>query len=221
MEVDIVLENSKETGIQKLLYPFKKIRNVFTENIVDGSIHNTKLNKQDEFLQLSGDAKFFKAENILFKCYRNLLKIVFDENIRSLHITDAAKPEDEKIKICKETIFNYLKLEEQLLEEAIFKNSNSRLFKFVGKIDFTEDLSHRLIHIHTNIPDIEDNKNEKYIKNFYIEKFVQFASGYVVKKVPNLLIKNCKKELERFIMSNSLINEYSTLRNSLFEDIAH
>ena len=39
MEVDIVLENNKEIGVQKLLYPTKKIDSIFTKNITDESIH--------------------------------------------------------------------------------------------------------------------------------------------------------------------------------------
>jgi len=39
MEVDIVLENNKEIGVQKLLYPTKKIDGIFTKNITDESIH--------------------------------------------------------------------------------------------------------------------------------------------------------------------------------------
>jgi len=39
MEVDIVLENNKKIGVQKLSYPTKKIDSIFTENITDESIH--------------------------------------------------------------------------------------------------------------------------------------------------------------------------------------
>ncbi|CAG8617706.1 715_t:CDS:2 [Dentiscutata erythropus] len=39
MEVDIVLEDNEQTGVQKLLNPIKKISNIFTVNLADNSIH--------------------------------------------------------------------------------------------------------------------------------------------------------------------------------------
>ncbi|RHZ82138.1 hypothetical protein Glove_114g70 [Diversispora epigaea] len=39
MKVDIVLKNDKDTGVQELSHPTKKIGIVFTENITDDSIH--------------------------------------------------------------------------------------------------------------------------------------------------------------------------------------
>ncbi|RHZ71427.1 hypothetical protein Glove_258g33 [Diversispora epigaea] len=360
MEVDIVLKNNEQTGIQKLSYPNEKISNVFTKNM-DNSIHivverpsefpnkhvkfedknlvdlwkalkNTKIDKSEEFLQLPGDVRFFETTNILYirKCYRDLLEIVFDENIRKLRITgnpgigktffayyllymlakreeiiiynccanqypiafdkekafvvyeaelysylcdksiwyivDSKEPKSvkaktillcsprkdhyknfdkyvgttirympvwspEEIEACRIRIFDRLdkaKVEDLfskqggiprfilekaqdstqqiLLEEAIVKNSNPKIFNFVGEIDHADDMSHRIIHIHTNT---------------YTDKIIRFASKYVAEKVTYHLEENYKKELKNFVTANSSINEYITLRGFMFENIAH
>ncbi|RHZ77618.1 hypothetical protein Glove_174g112 [Diversispora epigaea] len=365
MEVDLILSDIQDK--LKLSNPTKIINEVFTEKLTRSFIHiiierpskfinnhgkcetdedlinlwnalkNTRLNKQDEFLQLSGKTSFLGDIDVIYirKCYRDLLEIVFDKNIRRIrisgnpgigksvftyyilyklaqlnktivynhlgstfiifekekafyvnksvmreyihsqdvwYIVDATEPEKvkaktilvcsprldhyrnfdkyvgatirympiwswEEIEICKKRIFNDLELkkvddlfsrwggiprfvlekaqdsiQQQLLEEAIIKNSNKELFKY--------DMSNKLFHIHTNIPD-KDNKNKEDIKTFYKKKFLQFASEYVSKKVIDILIENHRKVLERFVISSSLINEWSMIRSNVFEDISH
>ncbi|RHZ55278.1 hypothetical protein Glove_417g36 [Diversispora epigaea] len=373
MEVNIALNDIEEK--LKLSHPAKKIRDIFTENITDNSIRiiieqpskfinkhgkceidkdlinlwnvlkNTRLNKEDEFLQLSGKTSFLGDIDIIYirKCYRDLLKIVFDENIRRIrisgnpgigksvftyyilyklaqlnktivynhlgstfiifekekafyvnqsimreyihcqdvwYIVDATEPEKvkaktilicslrldhyrnfdkyvgttirympiwslEEIETCRKRIFNDLEpkkvndlfskwggiprfvlektqdsTQQQLLEEAIVKNSNKRLFTFVGEINHTDNMSNKLLHIYTNIPN-KDNENKEDIKIFYKKKFLQFASEYVSKKVIDALIENHRKVLEKFVISSSSINEWSTIRGNVFEDISH
>ncbi|RHZ89298.1 hypothetical protein Glove_16g200 [Diversispora epigaea] len=361
MEVNVTLSDIQDK--LKLSNPTKIINEVFTENVTDdfikiiierpsefinenlvnlwNALKNTKLNKQDEFLHLSGGTSFLGDLNILYirKCYRELLEIVFDENIKRLRITgnpgigksiftyyilyklaqrnktivynhlghtfiifekekaiyvdksvirtyihnpdvwyiiDATEPEKveaktilvcsprkdhyrnfdkyvgakirympiwsrEEIETCREKIFNHLKPEkvydlfskwggiprfvlekaqdpcqQRLLEEAIVKNSDKRIFKFVGETDSSDDMSHMLLHIHTNIPDKVND-----IRTSYIEKFLLFASEYVSKRVIDALIENHRKDLERFVISSSSINEFGALRGYVFEDIAH
>ncbi|RHZ85215.1 hypothetical protein Glove_69g70 [Diversispora epigaea] len=361
MEVDIVLENNEQTGIQKLLYPDEEISNLFTGNmnntirivverpsefpnkrvkfedksLIDlwKALKNIKIDKSEEFLQLPGDVSFFETMNILYirKCYRDLLEIVFDENIRKLRVTgnpgigktffayyllyilakreeiiiynscvnqcpiafdkekafrvyetdvldsylcdksvwyivDGKEPKSvkaktillcsprkdhyknfdkyvgttirympvwspEEIEACRVRIFDRLdkakvedlfskwggiprfilekaqdSIQQLLLEEAIVKNSNPKIFNFVGEIDHADDISHRLIHIHTNT---------------YTDKIIRFASEYVAEKVTYQLEKDYRRELINFVTASSLINEYSALRGFIFENIAH
>ncbi|CAG8822376.1 1847_t:CDS:2, partial [Gigaspora rosea] len=65
------------------------------------------------------------------------------------------------------------------LEEAISK-CNNRLLDFVGEIDHTDDISHRIVHIHTNLPDEEEEKEDE--ESHYIKKFILFASEWVAEK---------------------------------------
>ncbi|CAG8493631.1 4984_t:CDS:2, partial [Ambispora gerdemannii] len=90
------------------------------------------------------------------------------------------------------------------LEDAISK-SNWRLFDFVGEIDHADDVSHRLIHIHTNLPDEESEENGEEAP--YIQK--------------NLYDLRLNTQLRSFVTASSSENEYSTLRGVMFEQIAH
>ncbi|RHZ45055.1 hypothetical protein Glove_692g46 [Diversispora epigaea] len=76
-------------------------------------------------------------------------------------------------------------IQQTFLEEAIARNSNPRLFEFIGEIDHIGDSRHMLIHIHTDVP--EENKE------YYIYKIMRFASEYVAEKVIDQLKKNHQK----------------------------
>ncbi|CAG8701888.1 2263_t:CDS:1, partial [Funneliformis caledonium] len=106
------------------------------------------------------------------------------------------------------------------LEDAISK-SNWKLFEFVGEIDHANDVSHRIIHIHTNLPSEEEEMNEEGEEIFYIQKFILFASEWVAEKVMNRLESNYSQQLRNFVTASSSENEYSTLRGVIFEQIAH
>ncbi|CAJ0751810.1 24068_t:CDS:1, partial [Entrophospora sp. SA101] len=106
------------------------------------------------------------------------------------------------------------------LEDAISK-SNGRLFEFVGEIDHADDVSHRIIHIHTNLPDEDGGENEESEEAPYIQKFIRFASEWVAEKVMDKLERNYSQQLRNFVIASSSENEYSTLRGVIFEQIAH
>ncbi|CAG8454146.1 20771_t:CDS:2 [Dentiscutata erythropus] len=102
------------------------------------------------------------------------------------------------------------------LEDAISK-SNTRLLEFVGEIDHADDISHRIIHIHTNLPGEEEEDRETH----YIKKFILFASEWVAEKVMDKLKRNYNQQLRNFVTASLSENEYSTLQGVIFEQIAH
>nr|CAG8539689.1 10938_t:CDS:2 [Entrophospora candida] len=85
------------------------------------------------------------------------------------------------------------------LEDTISK-SNGRLFEFVGEIDHADDVSHRIIHIHTNLPNEDGGEN---------------------KELMDKLERNYSQQLRNFVIASSSENEYSTLWGVIFEQIAH
>ncbi|CAG8840757.1 22424_t:CDS:2, partial [Gigaspora margarita] len=99
------------------------------------------------------------------------------------------------------------------IEDAISK-SDGRLLNFVGEIDHADDISHRLIHIHTNLPGEGEEAP-------YIQKYILFASEWVAEKVMEKLERNYNQQLRNFVSASSSENEYSTLRGVIFEQIAH
>ncbi|RHZ77089.1 hypothetical protein Glove_186g10 [Diversispora epigaea] len=86
------------------------------------------------------------------------------------------------------------------LEEAIARNSNPRLFEFIGEIDHIGDSRHILIHIHTDVP--EENKE------YYIYKTMRFASEYVAEKVIDQLKKNHQKFSWQKAVDRLLFNKF-------------
>ncbi|RIB06689.1 hypothetical protein C2G38_2007195 [Gigaspora rosea] len=104
------------------------------------------------------------------------------------------------------------------LEEAINK-CNTRLLDFVGEIDHADDISHRIVHIHTNLPGEEEEKEDE--ETHYVNKFILFASEWVAEKVIDKFEKSYNQQLKNFVTASSSDNEYSTLRGVIFEQIAH
>ncbi|CAG8701674.1 12189_t:CDS:2, partial [Acaulospora morrowiae] len=56
---------------------------------------------------------------------------------------------------------------------------------------------------------------------FYSMSTLEFASDYVSEEVMDKLIKNYRDQLENFVKASSSISDYSTLRDAIFEQIAH
>ncbi|RIB06688.1 hypothetical protein C2G38_2115523 [Gigaspora rosea] len=104
------------------------------------------------------------------------------------------------------------------LEEAISK-CNNRLLDFVGEINHADDISHRIVHIHTNLPgEEEENEDEE---THYIKKFLLFASEWVAEKVMDKFERNYNQLLRNFVTASLFENEYNTLQGVIFERIAH
>ncbi len=65
-----------------------------------------------------------------------------------------------------------------------------------------------------------ENDNEKSVRPLYVKKILQFASEYVSEKVIDKLEMHYKDELLEYFNS-SLGEYYNSLKNALFEYIAH
>ncbi|CAG8575757.1 3650_t:CDS:2 [Ambispora leptoticha] len=107
-----------------------------------------------------------------------------------------------------------------LLEEAINK-SDERLFQFVGELDHAQDVRHRIIHIHTNLPREEGEENEKGEEAPYIKKFIIFASEWVAEKVMDIFERDCSRRLRNCVAASLSEDEYITIWGVTFEQIAH
>ncbi|PKK65784.1 hypothetical protein RhiirC2_664896, partial [Rhizophagus irregularis] len=100
---------------------------------------------------------------------------------------------------------------QRLLDSGI-NEVNPVIMNYVGEISHGNEVSHRLVHIHTN-----DDNGVPY----YGEFILQFASDYVAEGVINRLVEINKQALLEFVKSSVDINEYSTLRGVIFERLAH
>ncbi|CAI2185086.1 9930_t:CDS:1, partial [Funneliformis geosporum] len=91
---------------------------------------------------------------------------------------------------------------------------DSRILSYQGQIVEGDELTHKLIHVHTNLP--SDNESDPYT-----ETFCYFAS----ERVANLCLEKLKKDdnekLRKFMNNAQEISEMGSLRGQLFEMICH
>ncbi|CAG8523223.1 3012_t:CDS:2 [Diversispora eburnea] len=192
--------------ISPIAFDKEKVFHVYERDVLDSYLDEPKV----WYIVDDKEPKKVEAKTILVcsprkNHYRNFDKYI-GTTIRYMPVWSA-----EEIETSKEPS------QQKLLNEAITKSSNSKIFNFVGEIDSDDDL-HRLIHIHTNIPNEE---NEECIKTFYIDKIIKFASDYVARQVMDKLESKYKQDLKNFVATSDSINECSTLRGFMFEEIAH
>ncbi|CAJ0753182.1 18838_t:CDS:2, partial [Entrophospora sp. SA101] len=81
------------------------------------------------------------------------------------------------------------------------------ILDFVGETTDDNSSSCRLVHIRTNVPQVYRRKN-----------FLSYVFGEVIDK---FTIHHRNNQLLDFVKNSSLISEYSTLRGTIFERIAH
>ncbi|PKC05163.1 hypothetical protein RhiirA5_502296 [Rhizophagus irregularis] len=155
-----------------------------------------------------------------------------------------------EIKQCKNNIdiFKNLKGEEilDLCNKWVGFLVNANIMSFVGETTQGNDISHRLVHIRTNVPEeeeAEEGKNLLYpftsstlrgpsnkpsvVQNdnegvpYYSQIILEFASDYVAEGVINRLSEINKQVLLDFVKTSVDVNEYSSLRGIIFERLAH
>ncbi|KAF0382297.1 putative crinkler family protein [Gigaspora margarita] len=110
------------------------------------------------------------------------------------------------------------KAQQNLLQHAI-DTVDETILNYVGETNCPDDVSHKLVHIRTNLPVDEETDVEKVLP--YTETYIYFASEYVANEVVVKLKINYKEKLKNFIMASSSINEYGSLRGNIFERVAH
>ncbi|UZO27789.1 uncharacterized protein OCT59_019976 [Rhizophagus irregularis] len=134
----------------------------------------------------------------------------------------------------------------QSLLDAGINEVNANIMSFVGETTQGNDISHRLVHIRTNVPEeeeAEEGKNLLYpftsstlrgpsnkpsvVQNdnegvpYYSQIILEFASDYVAEGVINRLSEINKQVLLDFVKTSVDVNEYSSLRGIIFERLAH
>ncbi|CAJ0645544.1 16652_t:CDS:2 [Entrophospora sp. SA101] len=128
------------------------------------------------------------------------------------------------------TLYYALNDSQQDLLQMAISTVNQRILNFVGETTDDDDTRHRIVHISTNVPQAGEykGKGSAVIKPemgkdrpFYTMSILEFASDYVSEKVVGRLTTHYRNQLLNFVESSSLINEYSTLRGAIFEQIAH
>ncbi|GBC25540.2 hypothetical protein GLOIN_2v1876087 [Rhizophagus irregularis DAOM 181602=DAOM 197198] len=132
------------------------------------------------------------------------------------------------------------------LLDAGINEVNANIMSFVGETTQGNDISHRLVHIRTNVPEeeeAEEGKNLLYpftsstlrgpsnkpsvVQNdnegvpYYSQIILEFASDYVAEGVINRLSEINKQVLLDFVKTSVDVNEYSSLRGIIFERLAH
>ncbi|CAG8791798.1 25152_t:CDS:1, partial [Racocetra persica] len=93
---------------------------------------------------------------------------------------------------------------------------NPRIIEYQGQPLIGDELTHKLIHIHTNLPsDYEETTDP------YTDAICFFASQYVADKCLDKLKQHHREALHIFIESAKDISEMGGLRGQLFEMISH
>ncbi|CAG8532944.1 4828_t:CDS:2 [Rhizophagus irregularis] len=125
----------------------------------------------------------------------------------------------EKFKLCggiARLIFDpsmNLKCIEKIIERAV-TSIDSKILDYQGKTVNGDELTHKLIHIHTNLP--SDDEEDPYTDSIYY-----FASEHVANFCLEKLKKDNNKELRKFMNNAKDISEMGSLRGQLFEMICH
>ena len=100
--------------------------------------------------------------------------------------------------------------------ESAITSIDAKILDYQGQIVKGEELTHRLIHIHTNLPSADNSDPDPYTKSI-----CYFAS----EKVANLCFEKLKKvnneKLRTFMENAKEISEMGSLRGQLFEMICH
>jgi hypothetical protein len=86
------------------------------------------------------------------------------------------------------------------------------ILDYQAKLFFGHELSHKIIHIHTNSEETKDP---------YTDSICLFASEYAASKCLDYLKKHNKEKLRTFIDSSRNIKEMGALRGQLFELLSH
>ncbi|PKK65793.1 hypothetical protein RhiirC2_868652 [Rhizophagus irregularis] len=125
----------------------------------------------------------------------------------------------EKFKLCggiARLIFDpsmNLKCIEKIIERAV-TSIDSKILDYQGKTVNDDELTYKLIHIHTNLP--SDDEEDPYTDSIYY-----FASEHVANFCLEKLKKDNNKELRKFMNNAKDISEMGSLHGQLFEMICH
>ncbi|CAG8837325.1 17146_t:CDS:1, partial [Cetraspora pellucida] len=93
---------------------------------------------------------------------------------------------------------------------------NPKLIEFQGRPLLDDELTHKLIHIHTNLPSDYEEMTDPYT-----DAICFFASQYVADKCLDRLKQYHKEALYTFIESAKDMLEMGGLRGQLFKTISH
>ncbi|CAG8779222.1 17223_t:CDS:2 [Gigaspora margarita] len=192
---------------------FSSTSNIPSVVIISLTLKNTWITQMSEFDKMVGTTIRFMpvwSWNEINECRIGMFNHLEVEKVEDLYSCWGGIPRFILEKALDSSQQNHL-------EDAISK-CNARLLEFVGEIDHADDISHRIIHIHTNLPSEEGEENEE---TPYIKKFILFASERVAEKVIDKLERNYNQQLRNFVTASSSENEYSMLRGVIFEQIAH
>ena len=113
------------------------------------------------------------------------------------------------------------------------------MFDSVGEVMEEQDVSHKIVHIHVNLPIIDDDEIEndergeptrsadntqlldRYGKQAYTKKIIKFASNYVKGKVINKLETDIKNNLRMETKLSLEAGIGNPLLGQVFEQIAY
>ncbi|POG60910.1 hypothetical protein GLOIN_2v1486671 [Rhizophagus irregularis DAOM 181602=DAOM 197198] len=167
------------------------------------ALKNTAELDDNDFLELSGEAHFFgknsKPSKLLIrKYYDDLILVVFDDNGGILRYVLAGALNTE--------------IQSQLKDAIGLCDEN--IFRYIGRSESKDDVSHKLVHIWTNLPGRDDAEP-------YTQKIIKFASDYVVKQVTSNVKRMITNKL--FMNLDEVLNggKSNSVLGSYFESIAH
>ncbi|CAG8441789.1 14959_t:CDS:2 [Cetraspora pellucida] len=150
------------------------------------------------------------SEDEVFDCYDHLYKEkITQESLKN------------KFELCggiARWIFDIMMPLEEIKQtiDSASTSINPRLIEFQGRPILGDELTHKLIHIHTNLP-----SDYGEIRDPYKDAICLFASQYVTDKCLDRLKQYHREALYTFIESAKDISEMRGLRGQLFETISH
>ncbi|CAB5364447.1 unnamed protein product [Rhizophagus irregularis] len=186
------------------------------------------LDEKDLFLKLSNVNILGEQDgtSTLFirKCYQDLSTVVLNDAIRRIRIT--GNPGIGKTFVLENADDI---VQQQKLMSAV-DLCGDKIFDYIGGHDANPEISHTIIHLWTNLPTEEKEKNTdenannaiEYIEEVpYTKQLYYFASDYVANLVTEKFKQNIMGRLLRDIEGSLLTGTSDQFLGCCFEQIAH
>ncbi|PKY19858.1 hypothetical protein RhiirB3_496000 [Rhizophagus irregularis] len=107
------------------------------------------------------------------------------------------------------TLFYALNDGQQAFLQMAINSVNDKILNFIGETTDDNNSSHKIVHIRTNV---EENEEEEEGEE---------EEGEEVEEEEEVVGEITRNQLQNFVEASSSLNDYATLRGTIFERIAH
>ncbi|RIA91158.1 hypothetical protein C1645_822471 [Glomus cerebriforme] len=136
------------------------------------------------------------------------------------------------------TLFYALNDGQQASLQMAINAVNDKILNFIGETTDDNNSSHKIVHIRTNVPEVvEENEGERVeeeeilVEGEEVEEEEEVVGEPSLSNAPTVtgpdkgkgVVGKCnyKNQLQNFVEASSSLNDYATLRGTIFERIAH